>query len=281
MKKFGIYMMMMAALALGACNEIDEADRLLDYTPPAGDRNVLLEEFTGQMCPNCPEGAREAHRLQESYPGMVIVSIHAGAFAAGSAYVTEAGNAYWEKFYSDGNSVGYPAAMVNRSGNVSTGYQQQWASWVASAVQLPAYYELFLAATYNDADRSLTVASSVSKSTIQTDEATKLLLLLTEDGIIDIQLSGTQVITDYEHNHVLRGAIGDQDAEPNYWGVDVTIGYPDATEAVSQPYVLDEAWVAENMHVVGILYDAATYEVLQVEEVPVVAASSAEDGEEE
>ena len=273
--------MMVAALALGACNEIDEADRLLDYTPPAGNRNVLLEEFTGQMCPNCPEGAREAHRLQESYPGMVIVSIHAGAFAAGSAYVTEAGNAYWENFYSDGNSVGYPAAMVNRSGNVSTGYQQQWASWVASAVQLPAYYELSLAATYNDADRSLTVASSVSKSTIQADETTKLLLLLTEDGIIDIQLSGTQVITDYEHNHVLRGAIGDQDAEPNYWGVDVEVGYPEATEVVSQPYVLDEAWVAENMNVVGILYDAATYEVLQVEEVPLVAASSAEDGEEE
>lgn len=281
MKKFGIYTMMVAVLALGACNEIDEADRLLDYTPPAGDRNVLLEEFTGQMCPNCPEGAREAHRLQENNPGMVIVSIHAGGFAAGTPYVTAAGNAYWEKFYSDGNSVGYPAAMVNRSGNVSTGYQQQWASWVASAVQLPAYYELSLAATYNDADRSLTVASSVIKSTIQTDETTKLLLLLTEDGIIDIQLSGTQVITDYEHNHVLRGAIGDQDAEPNYWGVDVTIGYPDATEAVSQPYVLDEAWVAENMNVVGILYDAATYEVLQVEEVPVVAASSAEDGETE
>ena len=87
---------MVAVLALGACNEIDEADRLLDYTPPAGDRNVLLEEFTGQMCPNCPEGAREAHRLQENNPGMVIVSIHAGGFAAGTPYVTAAGNAYWE-----------------------------------------------------------------------------------------------------------------------------------------------------------------------------------------
>lgn len=281
MKKFGIYMMMMAALALGACNEIDEADRLLDYTPPAGDRNVLLEEFTGQDCPNCPEGAREAHRLQETYSGLVVVGIHAGVFAGRSAFVTDAGNEYWEHFYSDGNQRGYPAAMINRDGNVSTGYQQQWASWVASAVQLPTYYELSLAAVYDEATRSLTVASLLGKSTIQTDESVKLLLLLTENGIVSFQNSNGQLIEDYVHDHVLRGAIGDQDDEPNYWGVDVEVGYPEATEVVSQPYVLDEAWVAENMNVVGILYDAATYEVLQVEEVPVVAASSAADGETE
>ena len=281
MKKFGLDMIMLATWALGACNEIDEADRLLDYTPPTGDRNVLLEEFTGQDCPNCPEGAREAHRLQETYSGLVVVGIHAGVFAGRSAFVTDAGNAYWEHFYSDGNSVGYPAAMVNRSGNVSTGYQQEWASWVAAAVQLPTYYDLSLTTAYDEVARSLVISSSVGKSTIQTAESVKLLLLLTENGIVSFQNSNGQLVEDYVHDHVLRGAIGDQDAEPNYWGVDVEIGYPDATEVVSQPYVLDEAWVAANMNVVGILYDAATYEVLQVEEVPLMAASSAADGETE
>ena len=280
MKKFGIYTMMVAAFALGACNEIDEADRLLDYTAVSNDRSVLLEEFTGQWCPNCPEGASEAHRLQGNYSGLVVVSIHAGGFAAGTPYVTEAGNVYWEHFYNNGDS--YPAAMINRSGEVSSGYQREWSELVHAAALLPVSYDLSLTTAYDETTRSLTVTSEISKSYIEVEGDIKLLLLLTEDGIVDAQLSSVEgLIPDYEHNHVLRGAIGDQDAEPNYWGVDVEVGYPEATEVVSQPYLLDEAWVAENMNVVGILYDAATYEVLQVEEVPLVAASSAEDGETE
>ena len=60
-------------LVLCACNSIDENERFLDYEPPTSDRNILLEEFTGQECQNCPEGAAEAKRLQESYNHKVIV----------------------------------------------------------------------------------------------------------------------------------------------------------------------------------------------------------------
>ncbi len=258
-------------LVLCACNSIDENERFLDYEPPTSDRNILLEEFTGQECQNCPEGAAEAKRLQESYNHKVIVvGIHAGIFSSGSKFRTEAGNAYWNKFYSDGDSRGYPAATINRSGKVSTGFQQEWSSMVSNAFQMPTYISLSMKTDYNAVDSILSVTSILRKSTAQMENETKLLLLLTEGKIIDYQKSGKVYIEDYEHNHVLRGAIGDKDEVPNYWGEEVEISSLEDTEIVSKPYKLDKSWKPENMNVVGLVYDANTNEVLQVEEASVI-----------
>lgn len=61
------------ALALVSCDNIDENNRYLDYdsgiidTPDDGNgddrptsvqRAVLIEDFTGQMCVNCPNAVR-------------------------------------------------------------------------------------------------------------------------------------------------------------------------------------------------------------------------------
>ena len=268
MLKSKLYIYSFIIFALCACNSVDESERLLDYEPPKSDRNVLLEEFTGQYCMNCPQGSAEAKRLQESYDHKVIVvGIHAGAFADGTMYVTKAGEAYWKKFYSDGDGRGYPAAMINRSGKVSTGFQQEWSSMVASAFQIPSYVSLLMKSNYDETDREVSITSILKKSTSQMQNKTKLLLMLTESKIYDFQSMGG---ANYEHNHVLRGVIGDKDDEPNYWGETVEISSIEDTEVVSKLYKLDETWKPENMNVVGVIYDADTYEVLQVEEIPVI-----------
>lgn len=266
----------MAVLLVGAicgCNEIDESERILEYTPPiAGEKYVVLEEFTGQMCPNCPEGAKEAKRIQESYNHQVIiVSIHAGSFSAGSSYVTEAGLAIWKEFYPDGNEEGYPAAMVNRKSQggrvVSAGYQKEWSEWVASNFTIPPYISLKLEATYDEVTRNIVVTSKVKSTT--SVENTKLQILLTEDKIIGMQL-GPGGGAKYEHNHMLRGVIGDQDETPNYWGENISIVPSEETSYVSQAYTLKEKWVPENINVVGIVYDANTKEILQAAEIKLI-----------
>ncbi len=271
MLKNNIYIYSLVIFTLFACNSLDQNERFLNYEPPTSDRNILLEEFTGQYCINCPEGAAEAKRLQESYNHKVIlVSIHAGSFANGTEYVTEAGKAYWTKFYSDGDTRGYPAATINRSGTVSTGFQQEWSQLVANAFQMPTYVSLSMRSEYNETDSMVSVISTLQMTT-QTETKMKLLLLLTESKIIDFQLSAKQgYIAEYEHNHALRGAIGDKDEEPNYWGDEVKISSLEETEVTSKPYKLDANWKPENMNIVGILYDVDTYEVLQVEEIPLM-----------
>lgn len=259
-------------LALCACNEIDEDERWVDYELPALERNVLLEEFTGQRCVNCPEGAAQAKKLQEMFDHKVIVvGIHAGGYAVGTDFVTKAGNAYWEKFYSDGDTRGYPAAMVDRDGSVSNGFQSEWTSKVIKAGMVATQYSLSMSTNYDFDTRNLTVITTLNKATELAENKTKLLLLLTESKIIDLQYSvNPPLILDYEHNHVLRGAIGDKDEIPNYWGTDVKISSLEELTVTSSSYQLNKGWVPENMNVVGIVYDADTFEVLQVEEIPLI-----------
>jgi len=63
---------------LMACQE----RRDIQPVVPGGDRIVLLEEFTGKGCTNCPKGSREIENLLAIYDSnLVVVSIHAGFFA--------------------------------------------------------------------------------------------------------------------------------------------------------------------------------------------------------
>lgn len=110
--------LMLSAFGLAACDVIGDADRIrsaetLQFT----NKVVLLEEFTGHKCVNCPAASEEAARLESWCEGhLVVVGIHAGSYAntSGSAWKydfrTEAGAAYEAYFRPDG----YPAAMIDR-----------------------------------------------------------------------------------------------------------------------------------------------------------------------
>lgn len=55
MKFSKIYALLMAsAMVLGGCDQVDENDRLIELPAVESQRVVLLEEFTGQRCINCP-----------------------------------------------------------------------------------------------------------------------------------------------------------------------------------------------------------------------------------
>ena len=70
------------ASAFVACDTIEENERYIEKEIVETKRNVLLEDFTGQNCPNCPQAHRVVNALKEQYgESVVAVSIHAGHFA--------------------------------------------------------------------------------------------------------------------------------------------------------------------------------------------------------
>ena len=70
------------AVLLSGCDPVAEDDRYIEVERTLGGRVVLLEEFTGQNCSNCPTAHRTIEALQEQYgASLVSVSIHAGSFA--------------------------------------------------------------------------------------------------------------------------------------------------------------------------------------------------------
>jgi hypothetical protein len=65
MKKSYIYIIGIAAAFFAACENISESERLLEVEGVNAQRVVLLEDYTGQACVNCPEAHKEATALHE------------------------------------------------------------------------------------------------------------------------------------------------------------------------------------------------------------------------
>ena len=88
MKKL-ISFLLLALLITSACEEIQPVIDCLsceDDGPPIvidpQDRKVLIEEFTGVRCVNCPAGSAEIQNLLSVYGEQLIaISIHAGFYA--------------------------------------------------------------------------------------------------------------------------------------------------------------------------------------------------------
>ena len=97
-----------------ACDSISPSDDCCCYNnfscfdnPSNIIQKILIEDFTGHTCQNCPEAAEELHTIQSNYPSQVIgIAIHAGFFAEPenndtsftTDFRTEKGNSIHDKF---------------------------------------------------------------------------------------------------------------------------------------------------------------------------------------
>ena len=72
-------------LGFTACDETDENDRkkkvTIDEVLLQTSRNVLIEDFTGQRCVNCPLAAQEAALIQQTFGEgrAIVVALHGGS----------------------------------------------------------------------------------------------------------------------------------------------------------------------------------------------------------
>jgi len=235
-------------------------------------RKLLLEEFTGHTCVNCPEGCMLADDLKNQYGEQLIqMSIHAGTFAEPSTapytadYRTQAGNdlnAYY-------NVLFYPSAMINR-----TKYNGQyalftgvWQDAIETLINLPPDAHIDLSLEYEAVTRTLTGNVSVEfLNDFPCDF--NICFYLLESGIISAQKNDNSSvgtvpeILDYEHNHMLR------DAYNGAWGTEIAAGGVSAgqVETTTFTMTLHDGWNQENCAIVAFVYNAATREVVQAEE---------------
>ncbi len=179
---------------------------------PGGDRVVLLEEFTGKGCTNCPKGNREIDNLLALYDSnLVVVSIHAGTFADPFFFPvgqydlrTDDGNSIFQML---GPNLGYPSGVVDRirfNGEFQQG-SQAWADLVAQEVGVDPLVDFVTAHTYDAEERRIQLdISGITRTSIEGE--LRVSVMLTEDGIIDAQDDIEQggIVDDYVHNHVLR-----------------------------------------------------------------------------
>jgi len=272
---FGIFL-------LSACDKIEEP-----FTKNVGNtdtlagvkKRVLLEDYTGHTCVNCPKAAVMAHDLKETYGDrLILIAVHAGYFASPTAsgdftydFRTTAGTE-WDTYFGIGN-VGNPNGMVDRKGYPGNHVisPSGWAGAISTALQETPLLDLVITNDYNEGTRNLAVkVTTTLLSAI--DRNLKLNVVLTESEIVkpqrnnDATVGPVPVIIDYVHRHVLRGAIS------TTWGSAISgmaDSYPSSSDN-SYSYTLDAEYVPANCTVVAFIYDDETKEVLQAFEADVV-----------
>lgn len=233
-------------LTMSACSHIDESDRLIYVKPADVKRRVLLEDFTGQRCVNCPKASDEIKALQEQYgeDHVIAVGIHSGplGFYTKSDYLglsTEVGDEYYDHWALEYQPVG----LIDRGAPLE---YTAWNARIREELEKTAPVEIDIELHQND--NQLTVRAEVMG--IDGTTSGKLQLWLTEDGITAFQMmpDGTRNM-EYIHRHVFRAAIN------GTWGESVSVAEGETITTKDYLFTIPEGWNADRLSVVAFVYN--------------------------
>lgn len=200
-----ILSLLLTGLLLTACDKIDEDERYTpapSYTPA---RSILIEDFTGQKCVNCPFATNTLHSLTEYFgDSIVCVAIHGGAYgyAEPKGLATTEAQAYYEML----NINSQPIGVINHRG-FTTNFQD-WTKEVCKLITTPTTVSMSARAWVEGDDLKVSVVSSSAE-----EMNAMMKVWLTEDGIVANQslpeALGGGTDKNYVHNHVYRKSVAD------------------------------------------------------------------------
>lgn len=262
---------------INSCDKVDPP-YTTGFDCESGNQNVLIEDYTGHTCVNCPGAAVTAHDIKANCEDRVIVvAVHAGYFAkpiSSSDYSydfrTQAGND-WNDYFA---IVGNPNGLVNRTSENGS-YVLGPGLWAEAAFKLLSQnspLNIEIENSFNESNNTL--STKVTANIISDIEGVyDLIVCITEDHIIkpqknnDASIGTVPDILEYEHNGVLRMAINGS------WGQDFINGSANTGESISKNLVQSfdgTDWVAENCNVVAFIVNRNDKSVLQVDEHGVI-----------
>lgn len=259
------------AWAITACDKVSPP---FDETPSGGNpnpevvvRKVLIEDFTGHTCKNCPAASLIAEDIKtKAYPGrVVIMAIHSGFYADTSPAPPFTYNfriPEGQQISDDFGIAAWPNGMVNRrkfNGSPIVG-KDSWSSNTGIILQEPPVASVKISNNFNSATGNITTTIT-GKALSALSGQYKLAVFYTEDSIIKPQLVGNNVDTAYVHMNALRGAFN------GVYG-DVIMNNPAANDSVVKTYSLKIRGDANPKHcrVVAYILDDTSKEIIQVEE---------------
>lgn len=240
-------------LMLGAIScDVAPDERFVYEEPVTRQRTVLLMDFTGQKCVNCPEAHEVMQQLVQQYgdTALITVSIHAGALA------TSVDRTNFERnniglMIAEGDAMNnafgintWPVGVVDRINAPGAGMLvPEWAGAVRDAVGKPAYVHIAANASLKE-----NVISVDTRVTSTTNGDFSLQVWVLEDSIKARQETKQGRVDDYIHNNVLR-----------YVAYDVKEGFPITLEKgvesrntcdITVKYTDKERWNTANLSVV-------------------------------
>ena len=237
----------------------DEPEQPGDFTTA---KCVLLEDYIGVRCNNCPAAGEIALDIQKQYGhNVVVLGVHAGFLSKPLGgfpdFTTPEGTEWYSFFGFDCNPVG----TVNRK-NDGGFYAYSSAGWtdaVVSALQEEATVAMTSNVEYDEASRNLKVDIS-SKALVELPDIYTLTVCIMEDSIVGRQLLPTGNDDNYVHRYVFRKTLN------GTWGEELNTIALAPKDVINRSYsvVLDEAYNADQCYIIAYIANIDTKEVLQV-----------------
>lgn len=255
---FTFHFTLFTSAMLTSCSNIADDERLIYVEPAKAARNVLIEDFTGQRCVNCPKAAEAIHEIQQVYgENVVAVAIHCGPFGGLSAknqgLMTSTGKDYWNTWFD--STQGQPVAKINRG--AATNDYVNWAADVQKSLEQSTDVSIEAACEcQSTGEMTINVTTRANAG-----RKAKIQVWLTEDGIVATQyMPDGSRNNDYVHEHVFRAAVN------GAWGED--IAYSESEQHLSWTTKLEPEWDSNRVNVVVFVYDDNGVE--QVVQIPAI-----------
>lgn len=205
---------------INGSSDADTSDNVTDpdiFIYPADmQRTLLVEEFTGQTCPNCPEGARTVLSTCHASGYDIMEVLHHSGYAADN--FTMANDGEYTVYYGSGSTYA-PACMVNRMhipGNVSNGTIAAGPVFNVSAAQVQAgldyaanshpYVAMSMSNKMNPSTREVEVEISWTCHEDMPEGDNIFNVMIVQDSIFASQSSGGN---SYCHRYAYRGSLID------------------------------------------------------------------------
>ncbi len=189
-------------------------------------RNVLIEEFTGMLCPYCPEGHKILNDLVTNYQDRVFpVNIHTNVYAMpnqqhSTNLITECG----DSIAAESGVEGFPSASINRAGDPKTVFRTLWQGRIENIISQQSPVNLAVQANVNMTTRELSVLVEYYYTDDEVQPTNRLSVFLTQSEIVAFQMEGKQKNPEfalyddlYRHQHVLRMPVTE-----SIWGEPIT-----------------------------------------------------------
>ena len=261
--------------AFTQCDVIDQPfnGNIIDTTSTTQQRNVLIEDFTGHRCKNCPKASKKIEELVTAFGSDRIIglAIHAGPgnFTGTStdypADFTTLGGKQIQNFF--GTNF-LPVGMVNResytpSGNSHWSSYSNWPTLSSEAMDSTLRIALTASASVSAGTLNIAVEGYPQLSILHD---LNIVALVKESDIVSPQLMPDDTRdADYIHNNVLRDFITDPWGEG--FGTSPMVSSDTLTSSFNMAW--NSAWIKENSAVVVYVCHPDNYRILQVIEVPV------------
>lgn len=263
-------------LILVSCSDWEQEIVLPNTNVGASKRIVVIEEFTGASCVNCPAGIAQSTAIADLYPdNIVFIAVHSKFLAqpatkgqpdlrAADAQAVEDFLGFW---------LAKPEAAINRYyesqiPGFRIGNPDSWKSYVDAELKKDPLFDLGISVSFDDNSRELSVMLT-AKALQDITKPVHIHCGIVESGIIADQLDNVLgKIVDYEHNHVLREMLspisGDRLANSVTAGMQFNKQY---TFTMPVDTVL---WNADHCDVIAyVSFDENEKYILQAAEAPV------------